>query len=279
MLKWGFRCCSVTKSYPTLCDPMDCNTAPLSSTVSRSLLKFMSIESVMPSNHPSATLLLLLPWESFPMSQFSAICHQSTEALVSASVLPVNIQGWFPLGLTGLISLLSKGLSGVLSSTTVWKHQFFGAQPSLWSNSHMRVRRLLIQSDWCHYQKRKSGHARERTFLWLRIHAPTAGGTSWSLCREVLQAEQCYTSPPLKNKKERAPPGVDGHKGKTTRGHRGVLHISQGERPQETPTCWHIDLGLSQPTELWKNKLLTFKIPSLWYFVVAVPTGLYRYNR
>ena len=122
----------------------------------------MSIVSVMPSNHPSAALLLLLPSESFPMSQFSAICHQSIEALVSASVLPVNIQGWFPLGLTGLISLLSKGLSGVLSSTTVWKHQFFGAQPSLWSNSHMRVRRVLIQSDWCHYQKRKSGHARDR---------------------------------------------------------------------------------------------------------------------
>ena len=54
----------------------------------------------------------------------------SIEASASVSVLPVNIQGWFPLGLTGLISLLSKGLSRVFSSTTVWKHQFFSAQPS-----------------------------------------------------------------------------------------------------------------------------------------------------
>ena len=55
----------------------------------------------------------------------------------SASVLPMNIPVWFPLGLPGLISLLSKGLSRVFSSTTVRKHQFFSAQPSLWSNSHI----------------------------------------------------------------------------------------------------------------------------------------------
>ena len=53
----------------------------------------------------------------------------------SASVFPMNIQVWFPLGFTGLVSLLFKGLSRVFSSTTVWKHQFFGTQPSLWSNS------------------------------------------------------------------------------------------------------------------------------------------------
>ena len=56
----------------------------------------------------------------------------------SASVLPMNIQGWFPLGLTGLISLLSKGLSRVFT-TSVQKHQFFGTQISLWSNSHIRT--------------------------------------------------------------------------------------------------------------------------------------------
>ena len=72
---------------------------------------------------------------SFPMSQFFASGSQSIGA--SASVLPVNIQGWFPLGLTGLISLLSKGLSRVFSNTTVQKHQFFSAQPSLWFNSHI----------------------------------------------------------------------------------------------------------------------------------------------
>ena len=57
----------------------------------------------------------------------------------SASVLSMNIQGWFPLGLTGLISLLSKGLSRVFSNTTVQKHQFFSTQPSLWSNFHIHT--------------------------------------------------------------------------------------------------------------------------------------------
>ena len=71
---------------------------------------------------------------SFPMSQLSTSGGQITGAL--ASVLPMNIPGWFPLGLTGLICLQSKGLSRVFSSTTVWKHQFFSAQPFLWSNSH-----------------------------------------------------------------------------------------------------------------------------------------------
>ena len=72
---------------------------------------------------------------SFPVSQLFASGGQSIGA--SASVLPVNIQGWFPLGLTGLISLLSKGVSRDFSSTRVWKHQFFGALPSLWSSSHI----------------------------------------------------------------------------------------------------------------------------------------------
>ena len=73
---------------------------------------------------------------SFPVSHFFASGDQSIGA--SASVLPVNSRGWFPLWLTGLISLLSKGLSEVFSSTTVWK-DFFGAQPSLWSNSHIHT--------------------------------------------------------------------------------------------------------------------------------------------
>ena len=73
---------------------------------------------------------------TFPMSQFFASGGQSIGASASASVLPMNIQSWFPLGLTGLISLQSKELSRVFSSTIAWKHQFFSAQPSLWSNSH-----------------------------------------------------------------------------------------------------------------------------------------------
>ena len=74
---------------------------------------------------------------SFLMSQFFPSGGQSIGASASASVLPMNIQHWFSLGLTGLISLQSKGLSRVFSNTTVQKHQFFGAHPSLWSNFHI----------------------------------------------------------------------------------------------------------------------------------------------
>ena len=72
---------------------------------------------------------------SFPMSWLFASSAQCIGA--SASIPPMSILGWLPLGLTGWISLLSKGLSRVFSSTTVTKHQFFGALPSLWSNSHI----------------------------------------------------------------------------------------------------------------------------------------------
>ena len=71
------------------------------------------------------------------MSYLFTSDSRSTGASALASILPMNIQGWFPLGLTGLISLLFKGQWGVFSSTTVQKHQFFGAQPSLWFNSHI----------------------------------------------------------------------------------------------------------------------------------------------
>ena len=76
---------------------------------------------------------------SFPMSQSFASGDQSIGVSASASVLPMNIQGWFQLGLANLISLQSKGLSRVFSNTTVQKHQFFGAQLSLWSNSHIHT--------------------------------------------------------------------------------------------------------------------------------------------
>ena len=93
-----------------------------------------------PTNSSSVTTFSSCPQSfpasgSFPTTQFFTSGGLSIRA--SASVFPVNIQGWFPLGLVGLISLLSKGLSRVFSSTTIWKHQFFGAQPSLWSNSHI----------------------------------------------------------------------------------------------------------------------------------------------
>ena len=76
---------------------------------------------------------------SFPVSRLFTSGGQSIRASASASDLPMNIRGWFPLRLTGLISVLSKGLSRVFSSTTIQKYQFFGTQPSLWFNSHIRT--------------------------------------------------------------------------------------------------------------------------------------------
>ena len=77
--------------------------------------------------------------ESFPMSQFFTSDGKSIGVSATASVLPINVQGWFPLGWTGWISLLSKGLSRVFSNITVQKHQFFSAQLSLESNSHIHT--------------------------------------------------------------------------------------------------------------------------------------------
>ena len=112
--------------------------APLSSTISHGLLKFMSIEPVMPSNH----LILcgpLLPLPSiFPASEFFPINWLFTPGGFSISPFS-EYSYWFPLGLTALISSLSKGLSRVFSSTTIWKHQLSYAQPSLWSNSHISI--------------------------------------------------------------------------------------------------------------------------------------------
>ena len=119
--------------------------AHLSFTISQSLLKLMSLSWwCHPTISSSASLFSSCPKSfpasgSFPMSRLFTSGGQSIGASASTSVLPMNIQGWFPLGLTGLISLLSRGLSTVLSSTTIWKHQFFGTQPSLWSNSHIHT--------------------------------------------------------------------------------------------------------------------------------------------
>ena len=91
---------------------------------------------------------------SFPMSRLFASGGQSTGASASASVLPMNIQCWFPLGLTGLISLLSKELSRVFSSITVQKHQFLGTQSSLQSNSHICT--WLLEKQWVLKEKQKT---------------------------------------------------------------------------------------------------------------------------
>ena len=89
-----------------------------------------------PTISSSVTLFSSCP-QSFPASGPSS--GQSIRPSASALVLPMNIQNWFPLGLTGLISFQSKGLSGFFSKTTVQKHQFFGTQLSLWSNSHIHT--------------------------------------------------------------------------------------------------------------------------------------------
>ena len=103
----------------------------------------MSIESVMLYNHLAIShFLLLLPSNILSLRVFSSesaffIRWLNYGTSASSSVLPVNSQGWFPLGLTSLISLQSKGLLRVFSSTPVRKHHFFGVQPSLWFNSHI----------------------------------------------------------------------------------------------------------------------------------------------
>ena len=117
-------------------------------TNSQSPTKPMSIESAMPSNHLILCRSFFFPPSIFPsirvssnesMSPFFASGGQIIGVSTSASILPMNIQAWVLLGWTGLISLQSKGLSRVFSSTTVQKHQFFSAQISLYSNSHIHT--------------------------------------------------------------------------------------------------------------------------------------------
>ena len=135
---------SVAQPYPTICDPWTAaHQASLSITNSESMLKLMSIKSVMSSNHLILYRPLLLPPSIFPSIRVffnESVLHirdQSTGVSASASVLPVNTQDWFPLWWTGLIALQSKRLSRVFSNTTIQKHQFFGAQLSSQSNSHI----------------------------------------------------------------------------------------------------------------------------------------------
>ena len=119
--------------------------ASLSITNSRSLLRLMCTESMMPSNHlilcrPLLLLISIFPSiRVFPNESALHITWPKYWSFISTSVLPMNTQDWSPLGWTGWISLQSKGLSRVFSNTTIQKHQFFGAQLSLWSNSHIHT--------------------------------------------------------------------------------------------------------------------------------------------
>ena len=126
---------SVAQSCLTLCDPMDCRTPGL--PVHHQLPEFTQIhvhwvgDAIQPSHplsSPFSFAFKLSQHRSFPMNQFITSGGQSIGASVLASVLPMNIQDWFPLRLTGLISLLFKGLSKVFSNTAVQKHQLFSTQ-------------------------------------------------------------------------------------------------------------------------------------------------------
>ena len=138
---------SDAQSCPTLCDPMNHSMPGL--PVHHQLPEFTQThvrqvcDAIQPS-HPSVAPFSYcsqsLPASgSFPMSQLFAWSGQSIGVSASASVLPMNTQDWSPLGWTGWISLKSKGLSRVFSNTTVQKHQFFSAQLSSESNSHIHT--------------------------------------------------------------------------------------------------------------------------------------------
>ena len=136
----------VTMSHSALCDPMDCSTPGYS--VLHYLPMFAQthihwVSDAIQPPHPlspfSSCPQSFLASDSFPMSRLFTYVAKILEYSASASVLSMNIHGWYPLGLIGLISLLSKGLTRVFSSTTVWKHEFFSIQPSLQSSSHIHT--------------------------------------------------------------------------------------------------------------------------------------------
>ena len=143
-----YCCCSVTQSCLALCHPIACimpgflvlhylpefaqtHAHWISDAISSFVIPFSSCSQSSPESG------------SFPLKRFLhqlfVSGDQSIGASASASFLTMNIQSWIPLGLTGLIFLVSKGLSRVFTNTTVWKHQFFGDKPSLWPSSHIHT--------------------------------------------------------------------------------------------------------------------------------------------
>ena len=137
---------SVTLLCPTLCDPMDCSMPGFPVHHQLPELAQTHVHHVSDAIQPSHPLLSPSP-PAFKLSQHQGLSNESVLSIrwpkcwsFSFSICSSNeYSGRFPLGLTGLISLQFKGLSRVFSNTTVQKHQFFGAQLSLWSNSHIHT--------------------------------------------------------------------------------------------------------------------------------------------
>ena len=148
----GWKFSSVAQLCLTLCDPMDMPGFPIHHQFPELVQTHVhpvgdAVQLSHPLSSPSPPAFIEPASGFFPMSQFFTSCGQSIGVSASASVLPMNIQDWFPLGWTGWISLQSKGLSRVFN-TTVQKHQFFGAQLSLWSygptlNPHMTTGKTI----------------------------------------------------------------------------------------------------------------------------------------
>ena len=143
---YGQLVSSVTQSCLTLCDPMDCSTPGF--PVHHQLPEFAqthvhsvgdAIQPSHPLSSPSPPTFNLSHHQGLPISQFFVSGGQRIGISALASLLPMNIQDWFPLGLNGWISLQSKGLSKVVSNTAVQNHQSFSTQLSLWSNSHIHT--------------------------------------------------------------------------------------------------------------------------------------------
>ena len=140
----GCQFSSVAQSCLTLHDPMDCSTPGFPSITKLLELTEAHVHRVGDAIQPSHPLSSSTP-PDFYLSQHrnfpnGSVLHISIG--VSALILPMDIQDWFPLDLTGLIFFQCKGLSKVFSNTTVQKHQFFGSQISLWYNSHIHTRLL-----------------------------------------------------------------------------------------------------------------------------------------
>ena len=141
--KFSFCCCSVLQLRLTLCNPVvqhariPCPSLSPSVCASSCPLSGQCHPTILSSANPLSSCPQ--PPNISVFSNESALCIRWPNYWNFISVLPVSIQGWFPLGLTGLTSLLSKRLLRVFSSTKVWKHQFFSAQSSLWPNSHIHA--------------------------------------------------------------------------------------------------------------------------------------------